>query len=200
MMTAEQYCFPYFFDLIQFNLLLQSFGLQASIVNDTATQMPEQLLIKNEEAKALITIPFGACVMLEEDNLYYWETDTDIIDIQQVLLRGLASDPWILNTRLNLSNFKEGKNNFNNHLDCACFVSFTRKSSISYKQEEFENFAIVVLTKDAINIIPFHSFNQSNNALAYTWPVIAKLDLDSKMLYGKGMRMQDFNIDLGWAL
>ena len=103
-MTPEQCYFPYLFSLEAFNGKLCTFSLSAAIRYDEDTGMPEQLLISSiTGGNILLSVPFGATVMLQEDKLFYWETDTNLVDIVEVGLEGLTEDPWVLNTKIDLA-------------------------------------------------------------------------------------------------
>lgn len=200
-MTPEQYYFPYLFNLEAFNGKLGTFALSARICYDKETGMPEQLLISSiTGGKILISVPFGATLMLQEDKLLYWETDTNQVDIVELGLEGLNEDPWVLNTKIDLATLHIGKNHYRTYLDTGCIVTFTRKDSITYNKASYEQFAIVIIEKEQVNIIPFDWFNIANSQYDYTWPATARLDPAGAKLYGQGMRMPLFCIDLDRAV
>jgi hypothetical protein len=194
-MTPAQYYFPYLFEHSIFNNALYSFGLSSFVVYDEVNSVPEQLVITGKEAKKpLLSIAFGYTLMIDGDNLFYWETDTDLVNINQVSLQLLSEDPWTLNTRVDLGLFQVGRNMFTSHLDTPCLVTYARKDSIRYSNDQYEHFAIVIIEREQINIIPFDWFNGNNSPYDYTWPVTARLDRVTGSLQGQGIRMKDFSI------
>jgi len=200
-MTAEQYYFPYLFNTDSFNKKLAPFGLYSYVKYEEETKMPEELILAKVDFKdSLLNIAFGRTLMVQEDKLYHWETDTDGVAIDQISLNNLTSDPWVLNTKLDLSHLHLGKNEFKTHLGCNNFITYARKSGISYGQAAYEKFAIVIVAQEQVNLVPFHWFNQTHAEDDYVWPATARLDLAAGKLYGRGMRMPDFCIELHKAL
>ena len=144
-MTPTQYCFPYFFTLQAFNKELSSFNLVSSVTYDKKSQMPESLLLTEQRSTdVLLTVPFGATLMFESDKLFYWKTDTNLIDIVQVELSTLIEDPEVRNTKIDLSKFELGSSNIRTYLDVNQLVTYTRKDSLTYNQDYYENFVIVI--------------------------------------------------------
>jgi hypothetical protein len=196
-MTPQQYYFPYLFKLDAFNGQLHPFQLSASVRYDQETGMPDQLLIGSITMEEIfLSIPFGATLMLQEDKLAYWETDTNLVNIVELSLVGLTADPWLLNTKIDLAALQIGKNEFRTYLDSSYLVTYSRKDSLTYSKASYEKFCIVIIEKEQVNIIPFDWFNKSNSQYDYTWPVTARIDLAGGKLYGQGMRMPAFCIDL----
>ncbi len=199
-MTPEQYYFPYLFNLKIFNGQLTPFGLSAAISYDKETGMPEQLLITNiKGGKTFLSIPFGTTLMLQDDRLVYWETDTNLVDIKELNLEDLNDDPWMMNTKIDLATLHIGKNEARTYLDTDRIVTFARKDSITYNKASYEQYAIVIIEKEQVNIIQFDWFNKSNSQYDYTWPATARLDLEAGKLYGEGMRMPAFCVELDKA-
>jgi hypothetical protein len=196
-MTPAQYYFPYLFEHSIFNNTLHSFGLSSYIVYDDVSRIPEQLVITaNTSKKPLLTIAIGCTLMIDGDHFFFWETDTNLVDIKQVSLRHLTDDPWTLNTRVDLGLLQVGMNAFTSHLETDCLVTYARKDSLVCIKENDEQFAIVIVEREQINIIPFNWFNQRNSPYDYTWPATARLNSASGSLQGRGIRMKDFSIIL----
>lgn len=197
-MTHEQYYFPYLFRLENFRNGLSPFGLTAIVHCDEETSMPDRLLLCRVEAaaKPLLSLPFGTTLMIANGRLLYWETDTNLLDISEVILNELTDDPWIMRTKIDLALLAIGKNEFSAQLDTAPLVTFARKSSISYNKASYEQYAVVIIQKEQVTIIPLDGFNKANSQYDYTWPAIARLNLDTGKLYGEGMRMPPFCITL----
>lgn len=197
-MTPTQYYFPYFFQLDTFNKELRSFDLSSFVAYDEKSQMPESLLLKKQTSKEpLLTIPFGATIMLERNKLFYWKTDTNLIDIIQVDLFSLNEEPELLNAKIDLSLLQLGKNYVRSYLDVDLLVTYTRKENLTYNQDYFENFVIVIIEREQINLIPFDWFNKTGGDYGYVWPALARVDKGK--LYGQGMRMANFTVDLDEA-
>jgi hypothetical protein len=137
--------------------------------------------------------------MLEDDKLFYWETDTNLVTVNQVSLNNLNVDPWVLNTKIDLSSLQLGKNKFATHLDIEYLVTYARKDSLLYNEDHCEKFAIIIIEKEQVNILPFDWFNTSSSEYDYVWPATARLDLYNGNLYGQGIRMADFCVELDTA-
>ena len=201
-MTPIQFYFPYFFKIDTFNKELKPFGLSSYITYNSKTQMPDSLIITKHQLFGLIgskptllTIPLGVTLMIQLDNLFYWKTDYDIIDITQTKLDSLENPTKQISRTIDLEKTSIGHNNINTDLELVDFVTFVRKQDLTYKQDYYEKFAIVIINKDDINIIPFDWFNEKGGDYGYVWPATARLDKEK--LYGQGMRMSDFCIKLG---
>ena len=145
---------------------------------------------------ALFTIPFGATLMVQDDKLFYWSTDYDTIDITQIELSALVDTIIKINQKIDLLQFSFGHNKFDTDLDLTDFVTYTRKENLKYDQDYYERFVLVFINKGDINIIPFDWFNKTGGDYGYVWPATAQFDKERNKLYGQGMRMTDFVIDL----
>jgi hypothetical protein len=162
--------------------------------------MPDNLLITKEGSKGtLLTIPFGATLMAQDGKLFYWITDTNLIDIVQTELTDVVEELELLNTKIDLSQLQLGKNALTTYLDASFLVTYTRKEGLTYNQEYYENFVIVLIKKAQINLIPFDWFNKSGGDDGYVWPATARLDTSNCKLYGQGMRMSEFTVQLDKA-
>jgi hypothetical protein len=197
-MTPTQYYFPYFFQLDTFNKELATFDLSSFVAYDEKAQMPESLLLKKQTSKdPLLTIPFGATIMLERNKLFYWTTDTNLIDIVQVDVFSLDEEPELLNTKIDLSQLQLGKNHVKGYLDVDPLVTYARKEGLTYNQDYYENFVIVIIENGQIDLIPFDWFNKTGGDYGYVWPALARVDKGK--LYGQGMRMANFTVNLDKA-
>ena len=200
-MTPDQYYFPYLFNIEIFSKKLTTFDLSAYITYEENTEMPDKLVItKTGIGEILLTLSFGCTIMIDENHLFYWEVDTNLVDITQVDLLNLAKDPWLLNAKLNLADFSIGKTLHPTYLDTACLIAFARKDSLVYRQPAYEKFVIVVIEKEQINLIPFDWFNEAYCVYDYSWPATATLDQHSGKLCGRGMRIPDFCTDISQYL
>lgn len=199
-MTAVQFYFPYFFNLDKFNKSLSQFGLSSDLTYNEKTKMPNELLIKKKSffksTPTLFTISFGATLMVHNDKLFYWSADYDILNISQIELRDLSNTIKLKNQKIDLRQFSLGHNKFNTDFEINNFVTYTRKEDLKYDQGYYEKFVLVFISKGDINIIPFDWFNKSGGDYGYVWPATAQFDKEKNKLYGQGMRMDDFVIDI----
>jgi hypothetical protein len=100
------------------------------------------------------------------------------------------------NERLDLRQFSLGQNKFKSSLDINELVLFARKTELKYNQDYYEKFVIVVIDLDKIEITPFDWFNKTGGDFGYVWPAVARYDRKNRKLYGRGMRMNDFVIEI----
>ena len=197
-MTPTQYYFPYFFQLDHFNKEVQSFGLSASVTYNSKTEMPDILLLTRKGSHDFLhSVPFGATIMVQGDKLLYWKTDYDLLDITEVQLGETANTLKHLSEQIDLLKFKIGHNKLETALDLKDFVTFVRKENLTYQQDYFERFAIVLINDSDINIIPFDWFNKTGGDYGYIWPATARMD--KSRLNGQGMRMENFTVELDQA-
>jgi hypothetical protein len=205
-MTPTQFYFPYFFNLDKFNKTLSSFGLSSYVTNNEKTKMPQDLIITEKKALSffkskttLLTIPFGATLMVQNNKLIYWSTDYDALDIKQVELSSLSNTPITTNKKIDLLKYSLGHNKADTEIDLNDFVTYVRKEDLKYDQDYYEKFVLVFINKDDINILPFDWFNKTGGDYGYVWPATAQFDKERNKLYGHGMRMGDFTIDIDKA-
>lgn len=197
-MTPTQYYFPYFFYLDNFSKEVESFGLAASVTYNSKTEMPDMLMLTRKGSQdVLYSIPFGATLMVQDDKLFFWKTDYDLLDITQINLGDGANTTKHPNQRIGLLKFKTGHNEFATDLDLRDLVTFVRKEDLTYQQDYYEKFVILIINKNDINIIPFDWFNKTAGDYGYVWPATARLDKEK--LYGQGMRMDNFTVELDKA-
>ena len=168
--------------------------------------MPQDLIIIEKKAfsflkskKTLLTIPFGATLMVQNDKLIYWSTDYDTLNITQVELPSLSNTPITTNKKIDLLKYSLGHNKADTGLDLNDFVTYVRKEDLKYDQDYYEKFVLVFINKDDINILPFDWFNKTGGDYGYVWPATAQFDKERNKLYGHGMRMGDFTVDIDKA-
>ena len=202
-MTPIQFYFPYFFILNKFNKALSAFNLSSYLMYDEKTKMANEIVITEKhpllffKSKAkLLTIPFGATLMFQNKNLFYWSTDYDTLEITQIDLSTLIETPITTKQKINLVKFSFGHNKFETKLELVDFVTYTRKDDLKYNQDYYESFVIVIISKDDINIVPFDWFNKTRGDYGYVWPATAQFDKEKGKLYGCGMRIADFTVDI----
>ena len=202
-MTASQFYFPYFFDLDKFNDLLAQFGLSSYLKMDDRIKMGKELVVTKKSflnflkhKSTLLIIPFGATLMIQNGKLFYWSTEYNKIDIRRIGLKNLLDTAICESQCIDLSQYLIGHNKFENRLDLVDFVTYVRKEDLKYDQAYYEKFILVFINKDDINLIPFDWFNKSGGDYGYVWPAIAKFDKENFKLYGQGIRMSDFVVDI----
>jgi hypothetical protein len=111
-MTPTQHYFPYFFYLDIFNKDIKAFGLSSSFTINNKTNLPDTLsILKHDSQDAILTIPFGANLMIDGDKLLYWTTDYDTLDITQIQLIQLESSTRLLNKKIDLTSLSPGDAN-----------------------------------------------------------------------------------------
>src|SRR5205085_5183894 len=122
--------------------------------------------------------------------------DTEILDVSQINLQQLHEPTSPENIKVDISQLQLGQNHLNNTLGLKDFATFIRKEDLKYDQEHFERFVIVTINQSCISLIPFDKFNKTGGDYGYVWPAIARVDKNTKKLYGQGMRMADFEVDI----
>jgi hypothetical protein len=205
-MTSQQYYFPYFFDLKSFNKELAQIGLTSYVILNDKIKMPSELVIVKKyflnfkkSEKRLLTIPSSMTLTVQNNKLFYWPTDHNILNIMQADFADLDSLPKILNTKIDLSKLTARKNTFKTQLDISMLPTFARIDTLRYDQDYYETFAIILIEPETVKIIPFDWFNKTGGDYGYVWPATARVDMAKGILHGQGMRMSDFMVDIGKA-
>ena len=206
-MTSQQYYLPYFFDQTKFDSSITKFGLESKIIYNEQSTLAEKLYLIEKrlfgvlsEVKIVAEIPFGETLMIDGDNLVYWNAENDLIEVTKVNLAKVQSDSEVFSTAIDICSLPFGVSVYSNELGLENFVTFVRKSDLKYDLEYFENFVVVIITQNTITLKPFNSFNKLKGDYGYVWPAIAQIDLEKNLLLGRGMRMADFQIDLNQDL
>ena len=202
-MTPEQYYYPYFFNQYDFNDSIKKFGLNTKVTIDKKTELTNELIItkRNEftlfgKEKELLKIPFETLLMIVENELIYWKIDGEKIDITKINLNELSQNIESINSKINISKMNLGTNIFQTYLGLNNFVTFVRKNDLKYDLPYYEKYVIVIIENESIKLIPYDKFNKLGGDYGYVWPAIAKIDIENKKLYGKGMRMDNFELKL----
>ncbi len=202
-MTSEQYYYPYFFNQLDFNNSIEKFGLNTKAIFDKNTKLAKELIITKKtkfkifgKEKELLKIPFGTLLMIVENELIFWNVDEEIINIYKINLIQLDENIEPTNSQINVSEMILGTNIHQKKLELNNFVTFVRKNDLKYDLPYFERYVILIIKNEVIKLIPFDKFNKLGGDYGYVWPAIAKIDLESKILYGKGMRMDDFELQI----
>ena len=201
-MSPQQYHFPYFFNLKRFNKLLRAFNLSSYIAYDD--KMPKELILTkrkfllfNKEAQAqLLAIPFGYIIMITNNDLYYWDPNKDKLTVNKVNLGLLYNTQDVMNDMFDIDALTIGLHNVDTTIVYNDFVTFVRKNDLKYDQPYFEQYIIIIMNGSTLEILPFEWFNKVSGDYGYVWPAIARLDRAQNKLYGQGMRMTNFIVDL----
>ena len=200
-MTPQQFYFPYFFNLDEFKQIIHPFGLAADVQFDEKGIARGLAIIKRKflqyfsSKEIMLVLPFGATLMVREDKLWYWDTDYNTMDLYQVSLSYLTTGAEILHEHiaLSLSSFRHESAS---GLEISELVTFVRLKELRYDLDYYDQFAIIMIDGNTSRIIPFDSFNRNGGDYGYVWPALARFDLAAFKIYGSGMRMSDFIIDL----
>ena len=202
-MTSEQYYFPYFFNQIEFNNSLKKYGLNTFVIFNKKTEIAEELIITKREKfnlfgkeKHILKISFGTTLMFVDNELIYWNIDEEIIDIVKINLTKLNQNIESMNSKIDISKMNLGENIYQTYLGLNNFVTFVRKNDLKYDLDYYENYVVVIINNENIKLIPFEKFNKTGGDYGYVWPAIARIDIHNKKLYGKGMRMTNFEFEL----
>ena len=202
-MSPKQYYFPYFFDDKDFNDALKSLGLSSYVIYNDKIQMPNELILikhkffgSSKSQTKLLAIPFGMTMMFLNNELLYWDADYDQINLNKVSLVRLSADSPIVHDDIDISKLCIGHNTIDTKIKIGHFATFVRKEDLRYDQDYFEKFVIVRIENNDLHIIPFEWFNKTGGDYGYVWPATARLDETKSLLYGQGMRMANFTVDL----
>jgi len=154
--------------------------------------MPLQLFDNNGFE---LTVEYFFCLMIDlNNNLIIWHTDEDELFISKLSL--IERQVNRLDFKIDLHKYEIGKYELEENYNLSYFITYVRKGNIKYDLDYYERFAIVIIEKETMNIIPFDWFNKSGGDYGYVWPAVAQLNVDKYELIGKGMRMADFKIQL----
>jgi hypothetical protein len=140
-------------------------------------------------------IPFGMTVMIQQNDLLFWKTDYNSIDIFKINLENLEDGYDQLHDTIPI-NISSNNYGFTPTIELTDFVTYVRMDELKYEMEYYEKFAIVIIDKLHIQVIPFDSFNKTGGDYGYVWPALAQLDLSALKIHGVGMRMSNFIVDL----
>jgi hypothetical protein len=170
---------------------------------DNKIKIPKELVVTKKRflnflkpKLPLLIIPFGTILIIQNNNLFYWTTDYDKINIKRINLKNIFDNVICDYQNIDLLQYSLGHNKFENKLELKDFIMYARKSDLIYDQEYYEQFTLVFINNNDINLIPFDWFNKSRGDYGYVWPAIATFDKEKSRLYGQGMRMSDFKIDI----
>jgi hypothetical protein len=198
-MTSEQYYFPYFFDQKDLNKSLEKYGLSTLITFDKKSKLANDLIITERKSfnlfgneREIVKFPFHTILMIANDELIYWKINEEIIDIGKINLIDLLQNIETTNSKIDISKMSLGDNIYQTYLGLNNFVTFVKKNDLVYDQDYYENYVIVIVNNENIKLIPFEKFNKTGGDYGYVWPAIARIDNQKKILYGKGIRMNNF--------
>lgn len=190
-LTSRQFYFPYFFNERDFRKLISPFNLTTELKFNEKTKMASELdLTNNNETK--LTIEFGQSLMVENGNLTIWSTNKDRLTIKKIDL-DFESDSKII--EIEIPKLELGTNQLDNDLNLTNFTSYIRSEKIKYDLDYYETFAIIVITDNLVELIPFDWFNEKGGDYGYVWPALAQIDTNGNLI-GSGMRMENFKTEL----
>jgi hypothetical protein len=202
-MTPVQYHFPYFIEFSQFDADLAPFQWIARIEIPQNKNESEILVVEPQEMKdetrkvsTALRFDFGTFLMVQGHLLFAWRRYRDGLLIRQYDLR--EADPQIsmLEEFVDIAATDPGTHAHSSRLAYQHFVTFIRKPNLTVHEDYHERYVIVMLHEETITIIPFASFNETGGDPLYMWPALATLDPDTGKLYGHGMRMGSFTVQV----
>lgn len=190
-LTSRQFYFPYFFNERDFRKLISPFNLTTEVKFNEKTKMASEINLKNNNETKL-TIEFGQSLMVENGNLTIWSTNKDRLTIKQIEL-DFESDFKII--EIEIPKLELGVNQLENNLNLTNFTTYIRSEKIKYDLDYYETFAIILITDNLVELIPFDWFNEKGGDYGYVWPALAQIDTNGNLI-GSGMRMENFKTEL----
>ncbi len=202
-MTPIQYHFPYFIEPGNLNADLAPLQWIARIEipqskNESEILVLEPIGIKDETGKPgpPLRFDFGTFLMVQGHTLFAWSRYEDGLLIRQYDLREENPGSSMAEDFIDIMTTDTGKHQRPTRMAYHHFVTFIRKPNLIVKEDYHEQYVIVLLHEDVVNIIPFDNFNETGGDPLYMWPALATLDPDTGKLYGHGMRMGSFTVQL----
>lgn len=192
-LTAEQFYFPYFYNDKKCSELMEPWGLVTDIAYNEKTRIPEALYLQRDGVTLLKIHARQQFMVDDSGDLLVWQTTDDKIQINKYKLEE-GSGPQTL--ELDLSKLELGKSKLDNDLLLEHFVTYVRSDKVQYDNEYYDHYAILMIHENEVDLIPFDSFNEKGGDLGYVWPVLAQLDIDNRLLWVEGMRMEKFSVKL----
>ena len=190
-LTSKQFYFPHFFNEYDFRKLISPFNLTTAVTFNEKTKIASELdLINDKESK--LTIEIGHSLMIENENLTIWSTNKDTLKIKKFDLE-FKSEPEII--EIEIPKLELGINQIVNNLSLTNFVTYIHSNKIKYDLDYYESFAVVVITDNVVEMIPFDWFNEKGGDYGYVWPALAQIDTKGNLI-GSGMRMDNFKTEL----
>ncbi len=187
--TPRQFYFPYFFKEMDFRRLISPFDLTTDVQLDPKMKRVSHMhLLKGDEIKVIIN--FRQQLMIENENLIIWSEEVDRLIINKVDLKFENSEAHL---EIPFSSLDFGVNKVPNDLGFGSLITYVRFDKIRYRRPYYGTFAIVVISGDSIEVIPFDWLNERNLDFHYAWPAIAQVN-EEGLLIGKGMRTGDFKV------
>ncbi len=202
-MTPIHYHFPYFIELSKFNADLAPQRWVARIMppqnkNEGECILLEPIVVSDEAGKEipLLRFDFGIFLMVQRHLLFAWRRYEDGLLIRQYDLREVDPGISMLEEFIDIIATEPGRHSRSTSLTYHHFVTFIRKPNLMVREDWYERYVIVLLHEDFISVIPFDSFNETGGDPLYMWPALASLEVESGKLYGHGMRMGSFDVQL----
>ena len=202
-MTPFQYHFPYFFDLARFNADLAPYHWVARNVQPQSKNESESILLEPTDTKdgsgkqsPSLHFDFGTFLMVHNHLLYAWRRYEDGLLIRQYDLREVNPEISMLEEFIDIMATEPGRQAHTTRMTFHHFVTFIRKPNLIVKEDYYERYVIILLHEEFLTLIPFDTFNKTGGDPLYMWPALATLDPETGKLYGHGMRMGSFTVQV----
>ncbi len=186
-------------DIPRINEELKEFEMMASIQIDHDRNVEEQLIIQGKQsgrAGPRIAIHHRDLCMIRENLFFHWTKYENGIEINQY---DLLEENFVATGKtefIDITLLEPGIHHRTTILNYHYFVTFFRKTNLERKENFHEQYVIIILHENKINIIPLEQFNESGGDPLYVWPAVASLETTTGKLHGYGMRMGSFSIDI----
>ena len=202
-MTPLQYHFPYFFDLARFNADLAPHHWVARMVpppskNEGECVILEPIVISEKAGNESPTLrfDFGTFLMVRDHMLYAWRRYEDGLLIGQYDLHEADPVRSMLEEFIDVKATEPGRHAHDTNMTYHHFVTFIRKPNLIVKADDYERYVIILLHEELLTLIPFDTFNETGGDPLYMWPALATLEPETGKLYGHGMRMGSFTVQV----
>lgn len=202
-MTPVQYHFPYFIELSQFNADLAPLKWIARIEippskNESEILHLAPMAVKGEAEMIVpsLRFDFGAFLMVQDHILYAWRRYEDGLLIRQYDLREVNPELSMLEEFIDIMATEPGRHAHTTRMTYHHFVTFIRKPNLIVKEDYYERYVIILLHEELLTLIPFDTFNETGGDPLYMWPALATLEPETGKLYGHGMRMGSFTVQV----
>lgn len=201
-LTPYQHHFPHFLDISRLHADLKPSGLRPVIHLDPNTKEDVLALKKTDKttgdvaSQPTITIGAGTFLMVDGAYFYGWQRFTNGLLIRQFKLHEEDIHASMQEDFIDILEYPPGIHHRKSSLRYRHFVTFVRKSNLHVAEDWYERFVILYLHEDQMQIIPMDAFNETGGDPMYVWPALASLNPETMILYGHGMRMGSFQINL----
>lgn len=202
-MTPIQYHFPYFIELSNFNSDLAPYHWVAHHVLPQSKNESESILLEpmdteggNGKQSPSLHFDFGTFLMVHNHLLFAWRRYEDGLLIRQYDLREVNPELSMLEEFIDIMATEPGRHAHTTRMTYHHFVTFIRKPNLIVKEDYYERYVIILLHEEFLTLIPFDTFNETGGDPLYMWPALATLEPEAGKLYGHGMRMGSFTVQV----